>query len=200
MYRADYTSLREFYSRLIRTAREEKGKSREEMSELMGVSSRTIINWEEGYTMPGIDVFTMWMETLGIDMTKYIRANSRPPHTTDENSLTMDAGLVTLDLHRAIDDMDVDTKRKMHFLIYGNHGGSFDAYMDKSVADVQCPMHDRHNTSLLAISNYEYARAIGYLKCPDEVQPDLDRLTLASKMGRDAALTGNDSYAMPIVK
>lgn len=198
MYKATKDELSIFYANVLFKSRKEKHKSRRYMADALGVSERSVRNWEYGLGAPSITDFTLWFETLGISMLQYLRKESRPEQEENQNSATMPEGLVSLDLHRAIADMDEHSKRELHFLIYGNHGGDFSAYMDKCVTDLQSNMHERHVTTMIAVANYEYHKVNNTLRCPDEVQPDLARLKQASEMGRVASHNGESSYAMPL--
>lgn len=58
--------------RFIATCRKDKGMTQEQLSEILGVSSKSISRWENGKTMPDITLYEPLCNALGIQISELL--------------------------------------------------------------------------------------------------------------------------------
>lgn len=186
----DMKKLSEVWAR----SRCEAGKSQEYMALEMGVSRKTVQNWEKGVSAPSIDKAIEWFRVLGESPMPFLFAYVFPEMEgcsgdDDEKELRKNVALL-------LEEMPPEGLRQLLFLFYGNHGSSPRAILQLVNAHLQTPMKDRVSQAGVVINNYELALLKGNLAAPDEVKPDLEMLKRAYEEGRRAVLEDIDGYVM----
>lgn len=158
----------------LRTTRNESKKSQEFMAFELGVTRRTILNWESGVSEPSIGQAIEWFKLAGKNPVPYLLQYTYPdmdrisPKDNDYKILTA--------LMQLINDLPAEGVRQLMYLFFGNHGSSPRAVLQMITAHLQTPMKDRIAHGQLVATNYEIAKRTGELYRPDNVQPDLEYL------------------------
>lgn len=176
----------------LRLTRNESGRSQEYMSFELGVSRRTIQNWEMGISEPSISQCVNWFRITGKNpisyLLQYLYPNINNMKKSDKDA-DMKASLLTL-----INALPPDGIRELLFVLYGDHGSSPRGIINLITAHLQTPLKDRVTQAGVIIHNYEMAKRKGTLARPKSIQPDLEFLKAALKAGENAVIQGDDEY------
>lgn len=176
---------------MLRSSRYASGKSQEYMAKQLGVSKRTIQNWEDGASSPTIAQAYDWFNILCMPPQPFLLKILYPD--VDSNKFDDDAEMdkALLKLAR---DLPMHTKRKLLFILEGKHGSSPTSIIDLMVANLQTPLRDRLNICQNILINYELSEALGQLTDIKSVHPSVDNLKNALMRGIEAVRERKNSY------
>lgn len=158
----------------LRLTRNEAGISQEYMALELGVTRRTILNWENGISEPSVSQAIAWFKLANKNPIPYLLQYTYPdmdkisPKDNDTKILTA--------LMQIINDLPAEGVRQLMYLFFGNHGSSPRAVLHMITAHLQTPMKDRIAHGQLIATNYELAQRTGTLSKPAHIQPDFDCL------------------------
>lgn len=161
----------------LRATRNEIGKSQEYIAFELGVTRRTIQNWENGVSEPSIGQAITWFKILGKNPLPYLlqctyQDMDKISHNDDDDKIL--SALIQL-----INDLPAEGVRQLMYLFFGNHGSSPRAILQMVTAHLQTPMKDRIAQGQLIATNYEIAARTDNLMHPEHIQPDLEYLNAA---------------------
>ena len=178
----------------LRTTRYQSGKSQEYMALELGVTRRTIMNWENGISEPSVTQAITWFKLVKKSPIPYLLQISYPE--LDQISSKDTDAKVLASLIQIINDLPVEGVRQLMYLFFGNHGSSPRAVLQMINAHLQTPMKDRIAHGQLTATNYEIAKRTKTLTQPDHIQPDLKYLNAAIETAKDAVEKDAKEYAM----
>lgn len=158
----------------LRTTRNESGQSQEYMAFELGISRRTVLNWESGVSEPTISQAIKWFKLSGKNPIPYLLQNTYPE--MDKISPSDNDARILASLMQLINDLPAEGVRQLMYLFFGNHGSSPRAVLQMITAHLQTPMRDRIAHGQLISTDYEIAKRTGTLSRPENVQPDLECL------------------------
>ena len=181
------------FSKIWWQSRADSQKSQEYMALSLGVSKKTIQNWEKGVSAPDLFQGCEWFRVLGLNPMPYYLAFLFPdifgtPHAF-ENDRNIEQALSLL-----IEQSSSMEKRQLLFLMTGQHGSSWHSLLQMFIAHCHTSMQARVTASRMILENYEMEEELGTLVCPDSVRPDLNTLRSAITQGKQAAQEGKTSY------
>ncbi len=181
------------FSKIWWKSRADAEKSQEFMALGLGVSKKTVQNWEKGISAPDLFQGSEWFRLLGLNPLPYYLAFLFPdlfgdisPNTPDEE--------VDLALHHLIDQATPMEKRQLLFLMAGKHGSSWYALLQMFTAHCHTSMQCRVATARIVLDNYEMQQETNELVCTDNVAPNLDILRNAIESGKSAAQQKRPGY------
>ena len=182
----------ELFASMWRKSREDAGKSQEYVARAMGISRKTVQNWESGYSCPDQCQALDWFRVLGIQPLPYYMAILYP----QLEEITSDCSDDKLDdaLFEIIKGFSSDYKRKLLYLFAGNHGSSPSGVIEMIVAHLHLPIAQRLNTGHNIITNYQIDKTYGALIEPDDIQPNMDLLIQCYKNCLTAVQEGKNEY------
>ena len=182
------------FSKIWWQSRADADRSQEFMAIGLGVSKKTVQNWEKGISSPDLFQGSEWFRILGLNPLPYYLAFLYPelfdgisPEKSDED--------LNLALHHLINQATPQEKRQLLFLMAGKHGSSWYALLQMFTAHCHTSMQCRVATARIVLDNYEMQQETGELVCPANVQPDLDVLRNAIESGKSAAQKKRAGYA-----
>lgn len=178
----------------LRTTRYQSGKSQEYMALELGVTRRTIMNWENGISEPSVTQAITWFKLVKKSPIPYLLQISYPE--LDQISSKDADAKVLASLIKIINDLPAEGVRQLMYLFFGNHGSSPRAVLQMINAHLQTPMKDRIAHGQLTVTNYEIAKRTKTLTQPDHIQPDLEYLNAAIETAKDAVEKDEKEYAM----
>lgn len=178
----------------LRSTRNESGKSQEYMSFELGVTRRTILNWENGVSEPSIGQTIAWFKLVNKNPIPFLLQVSYPD--MDKISHADDDAKILTSLMQLINDLPAEGVRQLMFLFFGNHGSSPRAVLQMITAHLQTPMKNRIVHGQLIATNYELALRTGELTRPEHIQPDLDYLNTAIETAKNAAEKKANEYIL----
>lgn len=190
----DQYEIAERFADMWRTSRAIAGKSQDYMAKALGVSKKTIQNWEDGTSSPSQIKGLEWFQVLGLQpLPFYLRVihpeqfGGLTPNSADEE---IEEALFTC-LH----EFTPDFRRKLLFVLLGDHGSSPIAVMDMIAAHLHTPLRDRLNVAESIRTNYQIAEANKTLVCPTHVPSDIQSLSYAIDCAKAAIITSQTRYA-----
>lgn len=181
------------FSRIWSTSRSDAGKSREFMANGLGVSVKTIQNWENGNTFPDLFLGSEWFRVLGLNPLPYYLAYIFPDFfdgiaPEDEDHEIEDA------LMMYIQNLTTAEKRQLLYLIAGHHGSPWYSLLQMFTAHCHTSMKSRVNVARTILDNYEMEEMTGDLVCTDNVAPNLNILRNAIEEGKRAVINNTKGY------
>jgi len=173
-------------SKIWRKAREDAGRSQDYMARKLGVSKKTVQNWESGMSIPNQVMALEWFEVLGIQpLPYYLRALY--PQAFDD-SKNVETALI-----QYVRMLSPEAKAKLLFVIYGEHGSSFSELIEMLTAHFHTPDANRITVAQNICTNFEIAQATDSIIKPDSVMPDIKILKNAIIKKRNKILGTNDA-------
>ncbi len=177
----------------LRLTRNESGKSQEYMAWEIGVTRRTIMNWESGVSEPSVGQCIHWFKLTDKNPTPYLLQCTYPD--MDKISPKDEDAKILASLMQLINDLPAEGVRQLMYLFFGNHGSSPRAVLQMITAHLQTPMKDRIAHGQLVATNYEIAKRTGTLARPAHIQPDLDCLNAAIAAAKNAVEKNAKEYS-----
>lgn len=167
----------------LRYTRNKSGKSQEYMAFELGITRRTVSNWESGTSEPTIGQAIAWFKLVGTNPIPFLLQINYPE--MDKISHIDKDERILAALLQIIRELPAEGVRQLMYLFFGNHGSSPRAVMQMVTAHLQTPMSSRIVHGQLIASNYEIAYLTGNLSRPENIQPDIDYLNKAIKAATD---------------
>lgn len=182
-------------ARLLSHARYDAGFSQQYVADALGVSKKTIQNWEDGSVSPSITkVFAFFkaidrqpmpafLELLYEDNFKDISAQDKDDR-------------ITRALLDVVSALPPATKRKLLYCAYGDHGSSAICVLELITAHLQTPLRDRIGVANTVRMNYHIAKENGELAGADHIQPDVELLDKALAEAYTAVTNNKATYTI----
>lgn len=177
----------------LRTTRNVSGKSQEYMAFELGITRRTVQNWENGVSEPSIGQTIKWFQLTDKNPIPFLLQHTYPD--MDKISHKDDDEKILSSLIQIINDLPAESIRQLMYLFFGNHGSSPRAVLQMITAHLQTPMKDRITHGQLIATNYEIAKLTGSLNNPDFIQPDYDYLEAAINTAKAAVAKNAKEYS-----
>lgn len=178
----------ERFSRMFQIARAESGKSQEYVAKSMGVSRKTIQNWEQGLSFPNISQTFEYFSVLELQPSPYFLGVLYPSLNKPAAELDVDKALSD-----AINSLREEEKLKLLYILAGKHGSSPICILDLITAHLKCPLRDRLNIAESILTNYEIATCRHNILNP-HIEPDIPRLKKGIASGKESVFNGKESY------
>lgn len=174
-------------------SRSDAKKSQEYMALHLGVSKRTIQNWEHGVSSPDFFQSTEWFRLLGQNPIHYYLGYLYPEMFDKESANDSDKA-VEETLMFMVQNTTAIEKRQLLYLMSGNHGSSWYSLLQMFTAHCHTSMRSRVSAARIIAESYEMEAETGALVCKDQVQPDMEVLNFAISQGKQAAQDGKSGY------
>lgn len=175
------------FALMWRQSREDGGKSQSEMAKALGVSKKTIQNWEQGISCPNQLQGFMWFSVLGLQPLPYYLELLYD----DEERKDLDSYLFTV-----IKAFPKDTKEKILYILSGEHGSSPRAVVEMVDAHLHTPLQSRYGTAWTVINNYDMSERTNVLINMDKAVPDMDFLKLATQKAMESIIKKDTMYTI----
>lgn len=184
------------FSKIWWQSRADMQKSQEYMALSLGVSKKTIQNWEKGISAPDLFQGCEWFRALGLNPMPYYLAYLFPEAFGKANAFEDDQD-VEQALTLLIQQCPPEEKRELLFIMSGHHGSSWHSLLQMFTAHCHTSMQARVTAAVAILENYEMDEERGALVCPEDIRPDLSVLRSAITQGKHAAQKGEASYFDP---
>lgn len=176
----------------LRATRNESGKSQEFMAFELGVTRRTILNWENGVSEPSVSQTIKWFSLVNKNPIPFLLQITYPD--MDKISHKDNDSRILTSLMQIINDLPAEGVRQLMYLFFGNHGSSPRAVLQMITAHLQTPLKNRIAHAELIATNYELAKRTNSLAKPEHIQPDFDCLTQAIISAKNAVEKDSQEY------
>ena len=177
----------------LRCTRNEAGRSQEYMALELGITRRTILNWESGISEPSIGQTITWFKLVNKNPIPYLLQIVYPE--MDKISYMDEDARILTSLIQIINDLPKEGVRQLMYLLFGNHGSSPRAVLQMITAHLQTPMKDRITHGQIIATNYDLASRTGNLAHPEHIQPDYDCLIAAIEAAKNAVEKNAKEYS-----
>ncbi len=181
------------FSKIWWKSRADAGKSQEFMALNLGVSKKTIQNWERGLSAPNLFQCSEWFRVLGLNPTSYHLEFLYP--TTFNNASTInDEQNIEQTLISMIKNASTLEKQQLLYLMSGNHGSSWYALLQLFTAHCHTSLQSRIVVARTVCDNYEIEETTQQIVCPNDIKPDLTFLKVAIEQCKKAAQNKQAGY------
>ena len=183
---------RETVGEMLRSSRYRAEISQAEIADVLGVTKKTVQNWEAGLSCPPVDKFIEWFKAVREQPIPFmLRALHEGVGNVSNHASDHEVDLV---LHATVQELDVCDKRKLLYCLMMAHGSSTSGVIDMITAHLHAPLRDRINVAMMICANYKMAKRMGTLIFPESTQPDIDWLEKCINRATNAAVDGNAEY------
>lgn len=173
-------------------SRADSGKSQEYIAQKLGISKRTVQNWEAGEAFPNFKMAVQWFQVLGLPMYPYLMDALYP---SQMNAIRGKSEIkeIRSALHTYVDELDDLRAMELLFCLRGGHGSSPTGSIDLSTTYLSLPLPMRVSIASSILLDYELAKNSGNIK-KDHASPVIDTLKRYIETAKIAVLNGKDSY------
>lgn len=183
------------FSKIWWRSRADAGVSQEYVAIGVGVSRKTVQNWEKGISSPDLFQASEWFNVLGLNPLPYFLDFIFPQNVDGIKSKDEDKRIDEA-LKQLIEQLPAAGKRQLLYMLYGNHGSSPNAVLNLMNAHLQAPLKDRIVHSAMIVENYELEKMLGNLVCPSNIQPDIKMLRTSMENARTTVEKHHSGYHM----
>lgn len=184
--------LSDRFAYMWRKSREDAGKSQDYLAKALGVSKKTIQNWENGIGSPSQMMGFQWFDVLGLQPLPYYLELLYP---SEFNNLShcKDSALdkALMDIISSLPDK---YKQELLFILSGHHGSSICGILEMLTAHLHAPLRERVNVALSIATNYKIAEVHKVDCSPANIQPNLELLEESIYNALNAVYTHKESY------
>lgn len=163
------------FSKIWWRSRADAEVSQEYVAIGVGVSRKTVQNWEKGISSPDLFQASEWFNVLGLNPLPYF-LDYIFPEKVDGIKASDEDRRVEEALSHLISQLPVSGKRQLLYMLYGHHGSSPNAVLNLMNAHLQTPLKDRVVHAAMIVEDYELEKSLGNLVSPANVQPDVKML------------------------
>lgn len=183
------------FSEIWWKSRTDAGKSQEYMAQHLGISKRTVQNWEHGVTCPDLFQSSEWFSLLGLNPIHYYLSYLHPGMFRDTIS-SADEQEVEETLVQLIRNSTLTEKRELLFLMSGQHGSSWHSLLQLFTAHCHTTLRSRVIAARVIVDSYEMEEETGDLVCADAILPDMNMLNIATGRGKRAVQEKKKGYTI----
>lgn len=176
-------------------AREKAGRSQEYMALELGVSKKTVQNWEKGISIPDLFQSTEWFRILNTNPLPYY-LEFISPYKSNKIIKETDEDNVNETFRALCDELPTDAKRAILYLFYGHHGSSPFAIIQLILAYLHTPLKIRMTSAALISQLYETEKELDSIICKEDVLPNLEELNDSIRRARVAVMHKEYGYTV----
>lgn len=143
----------ECLSRIWRDSRDLGNVSQEHMAKALGVSKKTVQNWEAGEAFPNFKKAVEWFAVLGLPMYPFLMDALYPTEMKAVKS--GDINDVKKALYAHIDELDDMRAKELLFCLRGGHGSSPTGTIDLCSAYLSMPLQERVSIASTTLLFYD---------------------------------------------
>lgn len=187
----DY-EISENFAEMWRRSRYDAGRSQDWIAKELGVSKKTVQNWEAGISSPSQIMGFRWFQALGLPALPYYLGLLYPEEFKDIRP-TDDESRINAALIRFVGENGMRTKRQLLYMCYGDHGSSISGLLELITAYLQLPLACRAAIATTIAASYELA---GLDVDSGHISPDASLLRRAIDAAMAAAKEDKQSYGV----
>ena len=179
------------FGQMWRTSREDAGKSQDYMAKALGVSKKTVQNWENGTSAPNQLKGFEWFHVLGLQPLPYYLRVLFPEQFKDiQDDKNVESALIA-----CIKSASPEFKRKLLYMLAGKHGSSPIGIVELITAHLHTPLRNRLNIAENVKTNYEIAERKNELILPEHVPANINALSKAIVAAKESIIRAENSYS-----
>ena len=182
------------FALMFSKSRAKMKKSQEFMALGLGVSKKTIQNWENGTSSPTFFQSSEWFRILGLNPMPYYLEFIFPKQYKKIENMTEEQVSEFYDVQLEI--LPLEMKRQLLYIFCGTHGSSPYGVIQLMLAHLQTPLKDRVSHANAILQDYEMENELGNLNDSNAPQPDVEVLAKAIALGKKSVMQGQKEYSM----
>ena len=159
----------------------------------LGVSKKTVQNWEKGVSSPSFFQSLEWFRILRINPVPYYLTYIFPSEFRNLKHSDSDEKIESA-FETLAAQLPVSSKRALLYLFFGEHGASPHAMLHLFLAYLHTPIKSRIPQAILVKNIYELERDVGNIICADNILPDIEVLDLAIETAKASAMQHASGY------
>lgn len=195
----DQAERRKRFAQVWSSSRADAGKTQAEIAGALGISVKTVQNWENGVTSPDLFTGCEWFRTLGLNPLPYYLAYLFPEYfdgiAPEDPDDTIGKALMNF-----VANMTPGEKRELLYVTAGRHGSPWYSLLQMFTAHCHLSMKSRVNIARAVLESYEMELETGELVCPDNIAPDLTILRDSIEQGKKAAMHRAGGYTTIVTR
>lgn len=173
---------------MFKRSRNIAGKSQDYVAKALGVSKKTVQNWEAGLASPNVLTCFEWFDILGLPAYPYLVSILHGDNIEAKDDEAHKA------LQELIMEMSDASCKKLLYLLCGAHGSNPKGVIEMLTAYLQTPLAMRLNIAFSIMTNYDVCKAGNMLVNPSDIEPNAELLQNSAEAGKKAVLEGKGSY------
>lgn len=189
----DHEERKKRFARIWWKSRSDAKKSQEYMANNLGISKRTVQNWERGVSSPDLFQSAEWFRLLGQNPLHYYFEYLYPALYESPSALQKDE-MIEERLVALVKQMTPVEQRQLLYLIAGDHGSSWYPLLQMTMAHCHTSMKSRVSAARVIAENYEMELESGDTVGSNAVLPDMDTLNFAIAQGKQSAQDRKTGY------
>ena len=154
----------------LQSVKDAAGYSNETIAYALGRTPATVSSWVRGQKEPNVFQLTEIFRICGSDPFRPLYGILYPAPCNDSAPPMSEARRRVLDYFSSC---NIRTAREIAFMIFGDHGGSWHAMLQKYCIGSRLPIHQQTVCNEMVLVIHELCESTGMLCCPDNIQPDL---------------------------
>lgn len=173
-------------------SRTDAGWSQEAMALELGISKKTVQNWEKGITAPDAFQGEEWFRVLGLNPMKYYLEFHYPalfPYDEDQH----EESEVDIVLSHYLEQAKAENKAKLLWLIEGRKEYVWNSMLQMMMAHSLLSLESRAITAQTILDAFEIESESRGIEISDELMPDLELLKNSIEKAKDAAKANKKS-------
>lgn len=194
-------------ARIWKDSRMSRGKSQDYMASQLGVSKKTIQNWEKGTSIPDCLIAEQWFRILDTNPLPFYLAFKYPDYFTNaeeegESKKSDDViaeeqkenDKVNHALELVLERMTLQEKEQLLFILAGSHGSPRHSLLQMFTAHCHTTLKSRVAAARVVLDNYEMEEQTDVLVGIDAPMPNIELLRMAIEAGKQAVQRNEQSY------
>lgn len=185
------TEIADRFGAMWKRSRHDAGVSQEYMAKALGVSKKTIQNWEAGLASPSQIMGFEWFDVLGLQPLPYYLELLYP----DQEGMTSksDDDLISKALLETVGGLPIHLKRKLLFLLTGTHGSSIVGLAELLTAYLHIPLEYRLSIALSVLTDYKVVDSFNMTS--DHIKPDIELLESSINKAIESVIANKKNYS-----
>jgi len=166
--------------------------SQEDLADSLGVSKKTVQNWEAGDSFPNFKKAVEWFSVLGIPMYPFLMdaLYSKEMRSVKKKNNLDD---VRKALHALVDELDDMRATELLFCLRGGHGSSPTGTIDLSTMYLSLPLPMRVCIASHVLNDYDLASSLELIDSSQDL-PSIETLKRYIDTAKLAVMNGKSSY------
>lgn len=181
-------------SNMLILSRAESGLSQERVALELGITRKTVQNWERGISAPTLPQAISWFRVMKIAAMPYLIQFIFPD--MEGISAKDSDDKLRKELLSLIEAMPAEGVRQLMYLLYADHGSSPRAALNLMTAHLQCSLRDRYHHAKIIIDDYKLSYERNETVQPQHIQPNVELIDDAIAQSRTAILNEKNNYML----
>jgi len=184
-------NIEQRFAKMWKKSREDAGKSQQYVAKALGVSRKTVQNWETGYSTPNQLQGFRWFQVLDVPALPYYLELvygdfNLLGNTPDDKKI--EKALIDFNL-----SLPTELQRKVLYILHGDRGSSAIGLIELFTAYAHLPLDFRIAIAQSILTDYELVEGAG--KLSNHIKPNKEILEKSILRGKKAVIENKQFYS-----